>query len=399
MANKLFQNHWFDKDILKILNRYGLQEEAAQKCLDRAASLAQISFRCSVSMVILADFQSYRVKSEEGLSAETTEKLFDLAHLLKEVEHDHWESFSTMPFFRESEMWSCIQEYQFFYCQSITNAEGNTLGWLCLFDKKERKADQTVFQSLKTMTDMVLDELELRMQVRRSNRLENDIIHLAAHDLKNPLSGILGITDHLTRKLDDAGQVEEICSLIKDSSKRMLTILDDILQSGHLENGKIQLKLAPLKLKEVVEHVVLSNREAALRKQQSISIKVLHDPIALIDRHRMVEILDNLVNNAVKYSPRQRPIEISITEKDGRAIFTIYNQGVGLSDADKERIFNKFCRLSAKPTGGEGSTGLGLSIVKMLTEMHGGTIEAISEGLDQGVTFVMEIPSVTHLAA
>ena len=399
MNSKLFHNHWFDKDILKLLERFGLQEITAQQCLDRTASLAQMAFKCTASMVILADCQSYRIKSDHALENETIEKLFDLAHLLKEVETELWAGFSTMPFFKESEMWQPIRDFQFFHCEAISTAEGQTLGWLCIFDRQARAEDLAMAHSVKTLCDMVTDELELRMQVKRSNRLENEIIHLAAHDLKNPLSGILGITDHIKRQLNDVEQVDEICALIKDSSKRMLHILDDILQSGHLENGKIQLKLWPLKLKEVVEHVVLSNQDAANKKQQSIEIEVEQDPTALIDRHRMVEILDNLINNAVKYAPKQTAIHISIKELNGKAIFSIYNKGVGLSDTDKEKIFLKFSRLSAKPTGGESSTGLGLSIVKMLTEMHGGTIEAQSEGPHHGVKFIMELPAMVHLAA
>lgn len=399
MNNKLFHNHWFDKDILKFLDRFGLHEPVAQQCLDRTASLAQMAFKCTASMVILADCQSYRIKSEKALENETVEKLFDLAHLLKEVEPEFWSSFSTMPFFKESEMWQPIRDFQFFHCHTIAPAEGQALGWLCIFDRNNRTEDEGMSNSLKTLSDMVVDELELRMQVKRSNRLENEIIHLAAHDLKNPLAGILGITDHITRQLNDVEQVDEICALIKDSSRRMLHILDDILQSGHLENGKIQLKLSPLKLKDVVEHVVVSNQDAANRKQQSIEIEVEQDPMALIDRHRMVEILDNLINNAVKYAPKKTAINITIKELNGKAIFSIYNTGVGLSDADKEKIFQKFSRLSAKPTGGEGSTGLGLSIVKMLTEMHGGTIEAQSDGPSHGVKFIMELPALTQLAA
>jgi len=398
MPNKLFQIHWFDKDIMKVLERYDLQEESAKNSLDRAASLAQAAFKTTVAFVILADFQSYRLKANQVLETEVIEKLFDLAHMLKEVEPELWHSFSGEAFFTDSELWKPIQDFKFFSCQPICNPEGITIGWLCLFDKQQRFEDLHLLSTLKTVADIVMDDLELRLQIKRSNRIQNEIIHLAAHDLKNPLSGILGITDHIKKQMHDSEQLDEICDLIKDSSKRMLHILDDILKSGFLENGKIQLKVTPGRFAEVLEQVLTSNKAAASKKNQTFDVEISHEPVALMDKHRMIELLDNLVNNAVKYAPKNADIRIRIWEEDGDVIFTIYNPGVGLSKEDMTRIFHKFSRLSAKPTGGESSTGLGLSIVKMLTEMHGGKICAESEGIDKGVQFTLTVPAIRMVA-
>lgn len=398
MSNKLFHVHWFDKDMQKLLDKYEIQEETAQACLERACTLAQAAFRCSAAMVVLADFQSFKVKSQLPMEAEAIEKLFDLAHLLKEVEPEFWFEFSSQPFFKDSDIWTSIRDYCFFSCQPITNPDGVALGWLCLFDNHRRTKDPHLVFTLKTMADMVMDELELRVQIRRSTRIQNEIIHLAAHDLKNPLSGIMGITDHIKRQKHNSEQLEEICDLIKDSSKRMLHILNDILQSGYLESGKIQLKVAPNRFQEVVESVILQNQEAAGKKMQTIELHTQADPMVLIDKHRMTELIDNLVNNSVKYAPKCSRIEIKIWEDSEGVNFSIFNQGTGLSEDDKKKIFNKFSRLSAKPTGGESSTGLGLSIVKMLAEMHGGRIWAESEGLNLGVTFRLQIPALALAA-
>lgn len=398
MQNKLIQAHWFDKDMLKILERYELQEPSAQFCLDRGAHLAQAAFHVHTSMIILADFQSYRLKSTEEISSEIVEKLFDLAHLLKEVEPELWSDFSSQPFFRDSDMWASILDFHFFSCQPIVNPDGVVLGWICLFDKTNRQADPHTILTLKTMADMVMDELDLRVQIKRSNRLHNEIVHLAAHDLKNPLSGILGIADHIKKQMHDAVQLEEICDLIKDSSKRMMGILDDILKSGFLESGKIKLSVSAQRFSEVLNTVIQSNQAAAVKKQQKFSCNIQEDLMVLVDRSRMAEVLDNLVNNAVKYAPKNSTIEINCHEELGEVVFSIFNTGVGLSEDDKSKIFHKFTKLSARPTGGESSTGLGLSIVKMLTEMHGGRIFAESEGLDKGVRFVLRLPALAEFA-
>jgi len=398
MSNKLLQFHWFDKDLSKILDRYDIHSQATEISFDRATSLAQATFKTTVAMVLLADFQTFRIKSNQPIQQEVIEKLFDLAHLLKEVDEEVWYRFSGEPFFTDSELWEPVRNFQFFNCQPIVNTAGVSIGWLCLFDKQHRLKDFNQISILKTMAEMVMDELELKLQIRKSTRIENEIIHLAAHDLKNPLSGILGITDHIVKQIHDSQQVEEICELIKDSSRRMLIILDDILKTGYLENGKIQLKVSPGRLAEVVEQVLSSNKAAALKKNQNFDVQICDEPYALIDKSRMIELLDNLVSNSIKYAPKNSEIKIKIWENEGDACFSIYNQGVGLSQEDQTNIFGKFSKLSAKPTGGETSTGLGLSIVKLLTDMHGGKIYATSEGMDKGVLFTLTVPAVRMVA-
>lgn len=398
MPNTLPNAHWFDKDLIKLLDRYEIEDEASQACLLRAVHLAQSAFQVDAALIILGDFQSYKIKTKLPITEEVEERLFDLAHVLKEVDPEYWHRFANEPFFLDLDMWVPIADYRFFCSQAIENEHGVALGWICLFDKKDRFPDAHMLSTLHTMADMVMDELELRLQIRRSNRLQNEIIHLAAHDLKNPLSGILGITDHIKKQLHNTEQLEEICELIKDSSRRMLGILDDILKSGYLESGKIHLRVYPQDFSNVIEEVLHQNKSAAEKKQQSFELNLQPGISALIDKIRMAELLDNLVNNAIKYAPAKATIQIGLYERNGEVVFSIYNPGVGLSEADKTRIFQKFCKLSAKPTGGESSTGLGLSIVKMLAEMHGGSIEAESEGLEHGVRFILRIPALAMAA-
>ena len=161
---------------------------------------------------------------------------------------------------------------------------------------------------------------------------------------------------------------------------------------------KIQLKVMPQRFGEVIDHVVNANKAAADKKRQQIVTEIINEPYVLIDKPRMIEVLDNLINNAIKYAPKDSEIRIRAWEENGDVLFSIFNPGVGLSEEDKSKIFHKFSRLSAKPTGGETSTGLGLSIVKMLAELHGGSISAESDGLTHGVRFILQIPALAQVA-
>ncbi len=172
-------------------------------------------------------------------------------------------------------------------------------------------------------------------------------------------------------------------------------MLEEVLKSGHLESGKIQLKVSPGSFHQVLLKAIHQHQPDAAKKGQQFSVDLDEtETLALMDYARMSEILDNLFSNAVKYAPPGAGIEAKtcFIEEYGMLEFSLYNPGVGLSEEDKSRIFQKFSRLSARPTAGESSTGLGLSIARTLTEMHGGSIRAESEGIDQGVRFILQLP-------
>jgi signal transduction histidine kinase len=349
-------------------------------------------------MIILADFQTYRISSDQPLHPDAVHQIFDLSHILKEMEPEFGSRFHKEKFFEASSLWDQIRDFKFFSWAELNAEDGTALGWLCLLDRTERKNSKIELLSIQTLAEMLMEELFLRKELIKSERIQNEIIQLAAHDLKNPLAGIIGISDHILYQKENTEELGQIADLIKDSSKRMLHILEDILKSGFLESGRIKLKVSPSNFNEIVLQAIRGNQASAQQKSQVLKIEQGEEAFALVDRHRMLEILDNLISNAVKYAPKGAEIEASTRLEKDQVLFSIYNPGVGLSEEDMGRIFQKFCKLSAKPTGGETSTGLGLSIVKMLAELHGGSISAESDGLTHGVRFILQIPALAQVA-
>jgi signal transduction histidine kinase len=154
----------------------------------------------------------------------------------------------------------------------------------------------------------------------------------------------------------------------------------------------ITVRREPLDLAALAAEVVEANRPLAERKQQRI---VLDAPAALPavgDQERLRDAMDNLVSNAIKYSPPGGAIEVAVTRADARLRVAVRDHGPGLSPEDLSRLFGRFQRLSAKPTAGESSTGLGLSIAKRIVDLHGGDIEAASGGPGTGTTFIIHLP-------
>ena len=142
----------------------------------------------------------------------------------------------------------------------------------------------------------------------------------------------------------------------------------------------------------VLADVVTANRALAERKRQSINLVTPPVRWANCDPERLREAVDNLLSNAIKYSPSGGKIELSMEGDTEFTLILVKDEGPGLSQEDLGRLFGRFQRLSAKPTAGESSTGLGLSIVKRIVELHGGTVAAQSDGPGLGSTFSIRLP-------
>jgi signal transduction histidine kinase len=147
-----------------------------------------------------------------------------------------------------------------------------------------------------------------------------------------------------------------------------------------------------------VSEVANANQPLATNKQQTITVSAPLNYVTMCDADRMREAIDNLISNAIKYSPIGGKIAVLVThEEENHTIIRVADEGAGLSPEDLGRLFGRFQRLSAKPTAGESSTGLGLSIVKRIVDMHGGEVTADSRGPGQGSTFTVVLPATEML--
>jgi signal transduction histidine kinase len=155
----------------------------------------------------------------------------------------------------------------------------------------------------------------------------------------------------------------------------------------------ISIRREPVDIAGLVGEVAEANQPLAVNKQQTIAVSAPPDFVTMCDADRMREAIDNLVSNAIKYSPIGGRITMLVSHEQNNTIIRIADQGAGLSPEDLGRLFGRFQRLSAKPTAGESSTGLGLSIVKRIIDMHGGQVTADSEGPGQGSTFTIILPA------
>ncbi len=239
-----------------------------------------------------------------------------------------------------------------------------------------------------------LQEANQRLEVSNGklthlNREKNEFLGIAAHDLKNPLSTIVGYADLLARQPDPAPR---LAGQISSSATRMQTLIKNLLDANAIEEGRFTSNIERCDLAELVHESVEHNQMSATRKEITVHVEAPTGLFALADRNAAVQILDNLVSNALKYSAPRTAIRVRAESCGGWARVTVKDQGPGLSAEDQKKLFQKFTRLTARPTGGESSNGLGLSIVKRLAEAMNGSVGCESV-LGQGATFYVRLPS------
>ncbi|MBI3258965.1 MAG: tetratricopeptide repeat-containing sensor histidine kinase, partial [Ignavibacteriae bacterium] len=232
-------------------------------------------------------------------------------------------------------------------------------------------------------------------QLEEANDFKMKILGIASHDLKNPISGIKLSAEMLLKYEMSASEIVHSLQMITGSSKRMLDIVVNLIDVAARELGQIKLSPSTVDIAKLASNAISEYLDRASEKKQILEFYTDDNLSITADEMRLRQVLDNLISNAIKYSELGKTIRVSITQSAKGVIIAVKDQGQGLTEEDKPLLFKDFQKLSARPTGGEGSTGLGLAVVKHLVELHGGNVWAESEGKDKGSTFFVELPVVS----
>lgn len=233
----------------------------------------------------------------------------------------------------------------------------------------------------------------------RLNQEKNEFLGITAHDLKNPLSAILGVAALVKESSEDITQTEllEYMELVENSSNTMFQLISNLLDVNLIESGRVDLNINSVDITQIAEHILETYLYRAQQKDISYQFEIPEKPAYLLtDAHLVHQIIDNLVSNALKYSPLHKKVTLKIQEQEEWLTCAIQDEGLGLSETDQQKLFNKFTRLTPKPTAGEHSTGLGLFIVKKLVDMLGGKIQCFSE-LGKGTCFEVRLPKKLNI--
>lgn len=237
-------------------------------------------------------------------------------------------------------------------------------------------------------------------ELERLNAQKNQVLGMVAHDLRNPLAVILEYCEYLlgasAANLD--GDQQEYLREIQNSSRFMLAMVSDLLDLSAIESGRLNLDRRQVDLAKLTQHVLDLLRPPAQRKNMTLRLECAQPaPVVWVDEYKTQQVIINLLSNAVKYSPAGALIVVRLARDGEMAVVEVEDNGQGIPPDELEHIFKPYSRTSVRATGGESSTGLGLTICRRIVEGHGGVI-GVTSTVGAGTTFRFTLPLVEAVA-
>ena len=232
-------------------------------------------------------------------------------------------------------------------------------------------------------------------ELSKANAAKNKLLGMAAHDLRNPLASIRGLAEFLRDGV--VGKLTpdqlDLVETIHSASKQMLVLVNELLDVATIEAGELRISLETADLTEIVEKAVyLANIEASAKRTKIEIVPHNRPPPHRLDPNKIRQVVDNLLSNAIKFSPPGSTVTVEVEAVAGSIVLAVRDQGPGIPEAERYKLFKDFGRTSVQPTGGEKSTGLGLAICRKIVEAHHGTITA--ENLPgNGCVFRVTLPA------
>jgi PAS domain S-box-containing protein len=235
-------------------------------------------------------------------------------------------------------------------------------------------------------------EQSARQEAERANRLKDDFLATLSHELRTPLNAMLGWSQILQRRKDDAPIVEQGIAAIGRSALAQTQLIEDLLDTSRIISGKLRLDLRRTHVAEVVAAAVESVMPSANAKHLRVTRSLDALAYVMADPARLQQVVWNLLTNAVKFTPDGGGVDVAVGSRDGRVAITVRDTGVGIPPDFLPVVFDRFRQADASHSRRYGGLGIGLTLVKQLVELHGGAVRAESEGDGSGATFVVTLP-------
>jgi signal transduction histidine kinase len=267
---------------------------------------------------------------------------------------------------------------------------------ITLLQQKARSLEAEVEERKKAeelLRSALLREQAARLEAESATRLKDEFLATVSHELRTPLSAILGWSTMLRTCKFDQAAVDRALETIERNARSQAQLVEDILDVSRIITGRLRLDLRAVDAAAVIEAAVESVRPAA--EARSIRIDSVLDCVGSLvcDPARLQQVMWNLLSNAVKFTPVGGHITVSLRRDDSRLLIIVGDTGEGVSAEVLPFIFDRFRQADGSTTRRHGGLGLGLSIVRHLVELHGGTVKAESPGVGQGATFTVELPA------
>jgi PAS domain S-box-containing protein len=243
-----------------------------------------------------------------------------------------------------------------------------------------------------TNTD-ITDQRRAEEALLAADRSKDEFLAALAHELRSPIAPIVTAIELLKLKGPPTPELQKLRDVISRQTRQLSRLVDDLLDVGRIVSGKLQLEPALADLNAIVQQAVEMCTPAVEQRKHALVVTLSDRPIYVdADVGRIVEVVGNILGNAAKYTPDGGRIELAVSVEEGKAIIRVRDNGLGISPDMLERVFQRFVQVDTAAHRACGGLGIGLAIVKAVVELHGGSVEARSEGIDQGSEFIVRLP-------
>ncbi|HYQ90756.1 MAG TPA: ATP-binding protein, partial [Candidatus Competibacteraceae bacterium] len=253
---------------------------------------------------------------------------------------------------------------------------------------------------LQAANDALQQEIEQRRQaeheLREASRHKDEFLAMLAHELRNPLAPILNAAAILKRKgSQDEKHFRWAIGLIDSQVRHMGRLLDDLLDVSRLQRGKITLQPVRLDIASVVAEAVETSRSLIEGRQHRLILDLPAEPLWLLaDATRLTQVLYNLLTNASKFTPEGGQIELRVAREGEEAVIRVSDSGIGIAPALLPRVFDLFSQADTSLAHSQGGLGIGLALVRIIVQQHGGSVQAYSEGEGRGSELTIRLPAL-----
>lgn len=256
---------------------------------------------------------------------------------------------------------------------------GEVVGWIAsIVDITERKQAEAALQE--------------------ANRRKDEFLAMLAHELRNPLAPIRTGLELMTLVKNDPVTMEEIRGTMERQTRQLITLVDDLLDVSRITRGRLELRKCRVRLADVVQSAVEAARPLVDEASHHLAIELPEEPLYMdADPNRLAQVLSNLLNNASKYTPEGGRIWLTAQHVGDGVAIRIRDTGIGIPAEMFDRVFEMFTQIGGPQEQGYTGLGIGLTLVKTLVEMHGGSIEVQSDGVKQGSTFTVRLPLLADM--
>ena len=246
------------------------------------------------------------------------------------------------------------------------------------------------------ITDRKQDEERiygLMTQLKEADLRKNEFLAMLAHELRNPLAPLLNMLEIMKRGDGNGKMIEQVRSTLERQLGQMVRLVDDLLDMSRISRSKLELRKEPVELASVIRQSIETCRPLAERANHELSVSLLPEPIYLhADPVRLAQVFSNLLNNACKYTEPGGRIWLTADQEGSDVVVSVKDTGLGIPSDKLASIFDMFTQMDRSLERSQGGLGIGLTLVKNLVEMHGGSVEAHSEGQGRGSEFVIRLP-------